>query len=272
MTEVRLRPYVTLADLEKRLRDQANESNTTVVKRYAYAKDAAEAYLGWVNGAWRMLESHLEAAQLEELLHTPHYWSLRQMDGGEAWLHGQVKVELNDRREALTAMADEAKNLAMRWDVPGSIVMPDTNMLIHTNEFFDEFDWPEELGIGETVHLVIPMVVVDQLDSLKRSTQKVKSRARQTGKRLEALLPKPADRVVMRAADGRETTLEVLIDALDHRRLPDSDSEIVNRALYLSRLAGKPVRIATWDNLMRFRAGAVDIETIRPPEAAEIQS
>jgi predicted ribonuclease YlaK len=128
------------------------------------------------------------------------------------------------------------------------------------------------LGIGETVHLVIPMVVVDQLDSLKRSTQKVKSRARQTGKRLEALLPKPADRVVMRAADGCETTLEVLIDALDHRRLPDSESEIVNRALYLSRLAGKPVRIATWDNLMRFRAGAVDIETIRPPEEAEIQS
>jgi len=60
------------------------------------------------------LGSHLPRTQLEQLLHTRHYSALRQMDGNEAWLTGQIKVELNSRRDALVELADEARALGQR--------------------------------------------------------------------------------------------------------------------------------------------------------------
>jgi hypothetical protein len=75
-------------------------------------------------------------------------------------------------------------------------------------------------------------------------------------------------------ADGRATTLEVLMDPLDHQRLGDSDSEIVDRVIHLSELIRNPyapsaVHLATWDTGMRFRAGAVGIQVITPPSDLE---
>jgi predicted ribonuclease YlaK len=183
------------------------------------------------------------------------------------------------RSEALTEIADEAERQENWWNVPATIVVPDTNVLVHTTEFFDDLDWPKALDIESAIQLVIPMVVVDQIDNLKRSKQPVCSRARQTANRLEACLSK-RQRVPVSQGEthiggysipGPITTVEVLVDPLDHSRLADSDSEIVDRALYLRELTGRPVLIATWDNLMRFRARGVGAETVKPAAKYEQQ-
>jgi predicted ribonuclease YlaK len=152
------------------------------------------------------------------------------------------------------------------------IVIPDTNLLLHTTQYFDDLDWPTALAISASVRLVIPMVVVDQIDSLKRSRQPVRDRARLTANKIESLLGKtPSERVVLRD-DGRiETTVEVLADPLDHERLADSDSEIVDRASYLRDLTTVPLYVATWDNLMRFRAAVAGLEVIKPLPGYERQ-
>jgi hypothetical protein len=273
MAEIRLRPGASLADLARIARGQANDAQN-VRNRFieGHPKDYLTAYLGWVNEASRMLANCLQRTQLDELLHTRHYWALRQMDGGEAWLTGQIKAEMNARSEALTEIAGEAERLEQWWNVPAAIVVPDTNVLLHSTEFFDDLDWPKALDIDSSVQLVIPMVVVDQIDNLKRSKQPVRSRARQTANRLEAHLGK-RPRVPISQSErhiggysipGPTTTVEVLVDPLDHSRLADSDSEIVDRALYLQELTGRPILIATWDNLMRFRARGVRVETVKP--------
>jgi hypothetical protein len=119
MAEVRLRPHASLSDLEKTLREQANEANNVVVSFVGrHPKDYLDSYLGWVNGAWRMLESQLRRTELEQVLHTRHYWAMRQMDGSQAWLTGQIKVELNARRDALVELADEARALAGGGTLP----------------------------------------------------------------------------------------------------------------------------------------------------------
>ncbi len=276
MTGIRLRPGAALRDLESVLLSQARAAEN-VVNSFGglHPKDYLTEYLSWIDDASKMLRNQLHRAQVEQLLHTRHYWVLRQMDGTEPFLSGQIKGELIARRDALTELSGEAKKLALRWNVTGVIVVPDTNVLLHTTEFFDEMDWATALAIDEPIHLVIPMVVVDQLDSLKRSTQAVRTRARQTGKRLEELLGN-RDWVVLRRTepagpiDSRGqpvTTLQVLADPLDHTRLLDADSEIVDRAMYLRDLTGLPLRIVTWDNLMRFRAGPAGVETVElPPE------
>src|SRR5260370_30413908 len=167
------------------------------------------------------------------------------MDGSEGWLSGQLKVELNNRRDALIEMAEEARALIRRWYIAsGVIVVPDTNLLVHMTDYFDELDWQTALSMTASIRLVIPMVVVDQIDSLKRSKQPVRGRARQTANKIENLLgSKPSDRVLLKA-DEVETTVEVLTDPLDHERLADADSEIADRAAYLRDLPTTPVHRA----------------------------
>jgi hypothetical protein len=280
MTEIRLRPTASLDGLDQALRKQASDAENVESNFVGgHPKDYLAAYLAWANEASRILGNDLQRTQLEQLLHTRHYWALRQMDGSEAWLTGQVKAELKAQREALLELAKEARKLARRWNVLGVIVVPDTNVLLHVTAYFDEVDWPTALAIDESVHLVIPMIVVDQLDKLKRSTQPIRSKARQTAGRLEALLGKQ-DRVLLGRTEtpgpiafpGQpETTLQVLVDPLDHTRLADSDSEIVDRAIYMRDLTHLPVYIATWDNLMRFRARGAGIETVKPLPEYELQ-
>jgi PIN domain len=72
-------------------------------------------------------------------------------------------------------MAAEAQELARHWQVYGVIVMPDTNVLLHATEFFDELDWPGALEIDSKIYLVIPMVVIDELDSHRRGTREIRS-------------------------------------------------------------------------------------------------
>jgi len=43
---------------------------------------------------------------------------------------------------------------------------------------------------------------------------------------------------------------------LDHRTLPDADSKILERALYLKELSGRQVIVATCDTTMGFMAHA----------------
>ncbi len=267
MVEIRLRPGGSLSALEPALRLQANEANNVVVSFVGgHPRDYLDRYLAWVNQAWRALEYQLRHTQLEELLHTRHYWALRQMDGSQAWLTGQIKVELNSRRDALVELADQAKSLAARWGVAsGMIVVPDTNVLLHSTQYFDELDWRTALQIVAPVHLVIPMAVVDQIDNLKRSKQQIRSRARQTANKIEGTFgDRPLERVVLRTDGGVMTTVEIFVDPLEHQRLPDSDSEIVDRAAYLGELAVTPVHVATFDNLMRFRAAAAGLKAVKP--------
>jgi hypothetical protein len=280
MTEIRLKSSARLSGLADELKKQANGAHDVTNDFMGrHPKDCLAQYLAWVNLASRGLGNHLQRSQVESMLHTRHYWVLRQMDGSEAWLTGQIEAELHAQDAALTELAAEAERLARHWDVLGMILVPDTNVLVHTTEFFDELDWPTALGLDESVYLVVPMVVVDQIDKLKRGTQQVRSRARQVGNRIESWLPGKRDRALIRRTEspgsvqspGQPATFfEVLIDPLDHTRLADSDSEIVDRALYLRDLTNREVVIVTWDNLMRFRAKGVGVPTAKLPPEYEV--
>jgi hypothetical protein len=52
-----------------------------------------------------------------------------------------------------------------------------------------------------------------------------------------------------------------LVDDLRHERLPDADAEIVDRALYLKEMSGRPVRFISDDQGMQFRARTAGLET-----------
>jgi hypothetical protein len=60
-------------------------------------------------------------------------------------------------------------------------------------------------------------------------------------------------------------TMELLFDPPDHERLPDNDAEIVDRALAVQALAGRPVTMVTYDKNMTFRARYAGLKAISPP-------
>jgi len=69
----------------------------------------------------------------------------------------------------------------------GHIVVPDTSALVR-GIWFEDFDWPTELGLTP-VRIVIPILVIEELDLLKdrERTTKAGDRARRVVRRLRDL-------------------------------------------------------------------------------------
>jgi predicted ribonuclease YlaK len=116
------------------------------------------------------------------------------------------------------------------------------------------------------MHVLVPMLVVDELDRLKRDNQ-ARSRARTALKMLDEVFKRVSKQNPMgllrqedntTGPDGLvglgRITMELLFDPPEHVRLPDNDGEIVDRAVAVQSLAGKPVTMVTYDKSMSLRA------------------
>ena len=127
-------------------------------------------------------------------------------------------------------------------------------------------DFAGMLGLRETpVRLVLPIVVVDELDALKthRARKHVPYRASYTLAFLDKILDQSGYGVVREedfsALDtggvprGR-VTAEISFDPPGHVRLPINDDEIVDRALAIQAAMGRNITLVTFDTKMRLRA------------------
>jgi len=119
--------------------------------------------------------------------------------------------------------------------------------------------------------VLVPLLVVDELDGLKRHSE-TKTRARGALKMLDEVFTRVSQSNtmgVLRQADGTlglgPITMELLFDPPDHERLPDNDAEIVDRALAVKALAGRPVTMVTYDKNMAFRARYAGLQAVSPP-------
>jgi hypothetical protein len=80
--------------------------------------------------------------------------------------------------------------------------------------------------------------------------QAVRTRARKTIQKLRKLFVDPDYIAVL--PDGTE--VQLLVDPLDHVRLADADSEIIDRPVALKRLTGRQISVVTDDGGMEFLA------------------
>ena len=63
----------------------------------------------------------------------------------------------------------------------------------------------------------------------------------------------------------------MLYDPPGHARLPINDDEIVDRALTVQLLAGRPVRLLTYDTGQAMRARAAGLTAVKLRAAAEAE-
>lgn len=144
-----------------------------------------------------------------------------------------------------------------------AFVIADTNVFLHHPDRLDTLDLAAELGLdARPVHLVIPMTVLDELDTAKdRGQGEARTNARATIKLLDGYLKDPGLISEIRpasdpanAAPRGAFTVEILADPPGHIPLARTDDEIIDRAVALQDLAGRPVTAVTGDVGMSTRA------------------
>ncbi len=123
------------------------------------------------------------------------------------------------------------------------------------------------------MRILVPITVVDELDGLKNKASKphAKWRAGYTLAHLDKVFAKSAGPATLRArsADGSRgyVRMEIMFDPPGHVRLPINDDEIIDRALAIQPLVGRPVTVLTYDTgqSMRARAAGLTVKKLTQP-------
>ncbi|GAA4102725.1 PIN domain-containing protein [Nonomuraea soli] len=268
----------------QRVYEDAIELNRQTSDVRFHSQQLLASYLHWVDNAVFRLRHHISAADLDDLVLSRRYWVLQSMEPTTLppdRLKDLVVTELEARETAVGLAAQRLAEQIERWRRPGVFVMFDTTVFIHHEKKVEDLDLGGLLGSRhEPVHLLLPMVVIDELDKLKESKDRhIRWRARHSLAVLDKLLIQPAEAAILRSADFTpldnggiprgEVTVEVVLDPPGHARLPIEDDEIVDRAVTAQVLAGRPVTLITFDTGQSMRARAAGIRCLKIEQLPE---
>jgi hypothetical protein len=232
------------------------------------AVQVLDGYLSWAETAERTLCNVLDSETVTDLIHTPPYWALRTAAEGTPQLISLVLAEAGRCQRKLSEATDELRQERERWQrYPATLVVPDTNVFLQSDAPFEQIDWPAAVGTVRDVRLVLPLVVVHELDRLKRQGNNTTSKlARSALKWLAANLPANPHGKSGRLSEGDPiTTVEVYVQD-GPTRPEDADGLIIRFARQLAIVAEKPTKLVTRDLGMRLRATALGVDTVQLPE------
>ncbi|MFG2811735.1 PIN domain-containing protein [Streptomyces sp. NPDC048410] len=241
------------------------------------------SYLRWATDSSRLLRHQIHEADIGALILTHRYRAL--LDGAghlagteqQGFVSGLVDLEVEERLEAFIKAIESLIVHSKRWDGVQRLVVADSSFYVHYPQKLADMDLCDATGTNPDigVHLLVPLVVIDELDRLKEAGRpQPRWRARHTLAILDGVLDKEG-RGVLRPADladttglgaiRREVTVEVVFDPPGHVRLPNDDDEIVDRALAVQGVAGQPVKFLTYDTGQgtRARIAGLDLKKFR---------
>jgi hypothetical protein len=221
----------------------------------------------WTSNAVRMLGNQISPDDLNHLVLTERY---RMMLGGvvsmtatdmpvQRMLNGLVSLELDQRVTDFDEAIKALQGQILRWSGYERFVIPDTSFYIRHKDKLEDIDAGALFSDPHTDFvLLVPMVVVDELDRLKESKDKhTRWRAGYTLAVLDRLFPKQGVTRPQLAPERAEpgplvappgkVWIELLFDPPGHVRLPVEDDEIIDRALSVESLADRPVTVLTYD-------------------------
>jgi hypothetical protein len=265
------------------------------------SRSDVDAYLEWVVHAARVLGSQVSSTDIEQLVHTRGYDRLLAFAVGTApsevttepvdmtrtrAVRRLLQLEIDQRIAAFNLAKEQLDNRIGIWSRAGQFILPDSTFYIKYPEKLEDVNFWELLDAPrEPIHIVIPMVIVDELDSLKDRSSKweVRWRAGYTlsllhdrtneGLRGPLAVGKQLSLPGGYYAPGPEVTIEVVPDPPGHRRLAINDDEIVARNVSYEPLAARRIRLLTYDTgqSMRARSAGLDVLKLQlPPEERPI--
>lgn len=221
-------------------------------------------YLEWADEAARMLRYAVHAEDINRLILTRRYWAIYAAPGVHA--ARSVYTEIDDRNADLEAAVSQLQQTRDKWNrSEGKLVVADTSVFCQHPDKLVDIDLAEVLGLRETpVRLMLPVLVLDELDNLKQSKDgHARWRAGHTLGRLDEVLDANGAGLLRkedyRALDSGgiprgPVYVEVFFDPPGHQPLPINDDEIIDRALAIQTEAGREVTFLTYDTGQSTRA------------------
>jgi hypothetical protein len=235
------------------------------------------AYLNWTVNAAGALGGQVSEADLARLVLTKRY---EQLLSGVGTLAGSdtvpvvnllVALELRERVAAFDQAIAALREIIDRWSSTDLCVVADSSLYIHHPVKLKDVDLAEVVGFERGyVRLLVPMMVIDELDGLKESkNSQVRWRAAHTLGVLDELFRDSSPSAKLGA-----NRVEILFDPPGHSRLPIEDDEIVDRAVAAQALAyqptiGRKLVLLTYDTgqASRGRRAGLDVrKLVQPPE------
>jgi predicted ribonuclease YlaK len=185
-------------------------------------------------------------------------------------LNGLINMELRLRTQALDDIIKDLQSLNPQWAADDLYVVLDTSVYIEHDDKLEKLDIAPDLTPfpDKRLHLLVPMVVIDELDGIKNKGEELKRwRAAYAIGVLERIFsPDQRMRGLLREGEygiRGAVDMEILYDPPGHIRLPVNDDEIVDRALAAKPLAGKAVTLVTFDTGQAFRARHADLPVMK---------
>jgi predicted ribonuclease YlaK len=116
--------------------------------------------------------------------------------------------------------------------------------------------------------LVVPLIVIDELDNLKRTgTKEVRPRARGALKLIDGFFATRNDRltIAVPTIDHGGVSVRLLLDPPRHVRLPHADSELIDRAAPIDLVdhISNPVIFVTGDTGAVIRARNAKVNVVK---------
>ncbi|MEV4040414.1 PIN domain-containing protein [Streptomyces umbrinus] len=219
-------------------------------------------YLEWANNSARLLRGQISDADIDRLVLTRSHGQLLAGVGHLAGtdqqrlVNGLVSLELAERVSALDAAIDALMAHIQRWGGPTWLAVADSSFYLNSPSPLADTDLHEVMGLptDEEIHLLFPIVVVDELDRLKESgPTHPRWRAGHTLGRLDEAITAGTTGVLRPRGSGEgqsvrgAITAEIVLDQVGHIRLPIADDEIIDRAATIQAIAGREVRLLTCD-------------------------
>ncbi|MGU3645179.1 PIN domain-containing protein [Microbacterium sp. C23T] len=290
---VHLKPGTTAPAAIAALEEAARSANN-LLGAGRTAIDLLSTYRSWSSQQIRSLSSHLTSDSVNDLVATRRYWLIQSLDPiayGLPAVGELVGLEVTECVNALTEAAKSLQAQASVWSqwrglgLPGApfhAVVLDTNVLLRHCDTLIDIRWNVGLNIfpHETIALGIPMVVVEELDRLKDSNGvmylgeeklAVRTLARAALRSLDKVFQAGYLNWQIRQSGGSgdgfrgELHAILIVDDLNHARLPDPDLEIIDQAIRLRPFTAD-VALTTYDQAMIFRARSAGLKAFRPTE------
>ncbi|MEU4562364.1 PIN domain-containing protein [Actinoplanes sp. NPDC023936] len=175
--------------------------------------------------------------------------------------------EIGNRQRALASAREQLKALSALAARPGLPLVLDTNILNHWRRPA-EIDWPKVLRQwdepADVARIVVPLRVVDELDSQKYGDGPLAKRASRAVRGLyDVFKGREAGKPVPIVA-GHRATLEIWLAA--DQRDADPDMAILRCAADLNHLHDGGARVVTGDLGMRLRAQNMDLKVRELPD------
>jgi hypothetical protein len=250
---------------------------------------------------WELADSSLREVFADDDLVTPLYRTAQEVRAATEGTGGPVEVAvissstssggtilsndpvvmslLNRTRDVwvdrLETAADQLRQVQRFVNRSGRIAVLDTSAFLEGRRFHCA-NWPELLDANPSgqpqlgVRLVVPLVVVEELDEGKNSkVNRVQERSKDALRELWKLrrideLSSPLVDVLQ--LDAR-VTVEILMDSAIHTRLPVNDFEITDRALFMQEMVTSPrrLKLVAGDYSMLFRGRSLGLDTLQIP-------